>query len=82
MAPRSRASFQKRQKEQARQEKQRAKAQRRQQKKLENQAPAERVESQEASPVAEGSPDPSLPLELDRCPDEGSHHPETTKEQS
>ncbi len=37
MSPRPRATFSKRQKEQARQEKQRAKAQRRQQRKLEGQ---------------------------------------------
>ena len=38
MSPRPRATFAKRQKEQARQEKQRAKAQRKQQRKLETQA--------------------------------------------
>jgi hypothetical protein len=78
LAPRSRATFNKRQKEQARQEKQRAKAQRRQQRKLENQAPAEPAESQESSPTAEL---PSLRVSPDRCP-EGSHQPEVTKEQS
>lgn len=45
MSPRPRATFAKRQKEQARQQKQRDKAERKMQRKLENQAMAERGET-------------------------------------
>jgi hypothetical protein len=66
LSPRSRATFAKRQKEQARQEKQRAKAQRKLQRKLDNQSPVGRAEFEGASPA----PEPQLPFE--RWP-EGSH---------
>ena len=50
MSPRPRTTFNKRQKEQARQEKRRAKEQRKLQRKLESQSAALRVESTEATP--------------------------------
>lgn len=56
MSPRTRQTFAKRQKEQARQEKQRAKAARRQQKKLDNQALAERGPGAEESAESESAP--------------------------
>jgi hypothetical protein len=56
MAPRSRSTFAKRQKEQARQEKRRAKAERKQQRKMGNQAPAENEAGGDALAVAEAPP--------------------------
>lgn len=59
MAPRSRASFQKRQKEQARQEKQRAKQQRRLEKKIQGQATPE-DESREPADLGDASVKPDI----------------------
>lgn len=53
MSPRTRATFAKRQKEQARQEKQRAKAQRKLERKLGTAAPAESDNIEQASPNEE-----------------------------
>lgn len=51
MSPRTRVTFAKRQKEQARQEKQRAKAQRKLERKLGNRPTGEREETEQASPA-------------------------------
>ena len=53
MSPRPRATFAKRQKEQARQEKQRAKAQRKLQRKLEDQAGVRHTDIEEVAPNEE-----------------------------
>lgn len=66
MSPRPRATFSKRQKEQARQEKQRAKAMRKAQRKLENQQAAQQpdsavdTESGETSLSNEPAPNPTF----------------------
>ncbi|MBZ5569336.1 MAG: hypothetical protein LAN64_15975 [Acidobacteriia bacterium] len=54
-------TFQKRQKELARQEKQRAKAQRKAQRKLEKQAPETDIETSDSSTVMNGSDGDALP---------------------
>ena len=63
MASRSRATFQKRQKEQARQEKQRAKAQRRLQRKSETQARLPDDHGGAYDPAAAPAAQPELPSE-------------------
>jgi hypothetical protein len=82
LSPRSRATFAKRQKEQARQEKQRAKAQRRLEKKSENRSPGNEAEPQEPfSAEEEGETAPAHGLSFDAS-NIGILNPESTKEQS
>jgi hypothetical protein len=81
LSPRTRATFAKRQKEQARREKQRAKAQRKQERKLENQQAREIGESDQApdeiipdlgqSPVSQM--DSNVPLSETQPEEKGKH---------
>ncbi len=80
LAPRSRATFAKRQKEQARQEKQRAKLQRRLDKKFQSQPSGQHPEV-DATMSAEMTPAPSQPLAFDTGT-AGSHSPKLSEEQS
>ena len=80
MAQRSRTTFAKRQKEQARQEKQRAKLQRRLDKKLYRQE-ATGPDSSEPSESPENLAGPLERLSFDTVP-EISHNPKFTEEQS
>ena len=69
MSPRPRATFAKRQKEQARQEKQRAKAERKLQRKIENQAGVLPQDAEEILADEEAVSESSPHLEqLNRCP--------------
>lgn len=69
MSPRPRVTFNKRQKEQARQEKQRAKAERKLQRKIENQAGVLPQDAEEILADEEAVSESSPHLEqLNRCP--------------
>jgi len=69
LSPRPRATFAKRQKEQARQEKQRAKAERKLQRKIENQAGVLPQDAEEILADEEAVSESSPHLEqLNRCP--------------
>ncbi len=78
MAQRSRTTFVKRQKEQARQEKQRAKLQRRLDKKRQD---ANGPDSSERSEAPEDSPGPLEPISFDAVA-ETTHDRKSTEEQS
>ena len=80
MAPRSRATFAKRQKEQARQEKQRAKLQRRLDKKFQSQQSDQDAELDPKMSTGRTTA-PSLPLAFDACT-AGSNNPKLAEEQS
>ena len=80
MSPRTRATFAKRQKEQARQEKQRTKLERKQQRKLENQAVAGPAEAEEIAPEKEAAPEILAAPTFNYGPESG--HNRNSKESS
>lgn len=68
MSPRPRATFSKRQKEQARQEKQRAKAQRKLQRKLESQVGVQHTDTEEVAPTEEAAPESPCTTQTEPLP--------------